>query len=152
MSRNQRIALIALAVAVAAAAFVIAQPGGDDEEEARTSGAKAGETATPSDRARTAEAKPPPAVERIRVEGGRPVGGVKEIRVRQGDTVRIAVSADAADEIHLHGYDITRRPAPGRPARFVFEANAEGVFDMESHVAEDAGKEPLVARLVVEPE
>jgi FtsP/CotA-like multicopper oxidase with cupredoxin domain len=150
VSRNQRIALIALAVAVAAAAFVVAQPGDDDEEEARTSGAKAGETAT-SDRARTAEAKPPPAVERIRVEGGRPVGGVKEITVKQGDTVRIAVSADAADEIHLHGYDITKRPAPGRPARFVFEANAEGVFDMESHVAEHAGKEPLVARLVVEP-
>ena len=150
MSRNQRIALIALTVAVAAAAFVVAQPGGD-EEEARTSGAKAGETATPSEPGRTAKAKSPPAVERIRVEGGRPVGGVKEITVKKGDTVRIAVSADAADEIHLHGYDITRRPAPGSPARFVFEANAEGVFDMESHVAEDAGKEPLVARLVVEP-
>ena len=40
---------------------------------------------------------------------------------------------------------------PGKPARFDFEANLEGQFEMESHVAEDAGRDPLVANLVVEP-
>jgi hypothetical protein len=61
------------------------------------------------------------------------------------------VTSDAPDEIHLHGYDITRTPAPGRPARFQFRAEAEGAFEIESHVAADAGLDPLVARLVVEP-
>jgi hypothetical protein len=65
--------------------------------------------------------------------------------------VRIVVRSDAADEIHLHGYDITRSAGPGQPAQFRFKADAEGAFEMESHVAEDAGRDPLVARLVVSP-
>jgi hypothetical protein len=40
---------------------------------------------------------------------------------------------------------------PGKPARFSFEANLEGQFELESHVAEDAGRDPKVANLVVEP-
>jgi FtsP/CotA-like multicopper oxidase with cupredoxin domain len=79
------------------------------------------------------------------------VGGPKDIEATRGDTVRIVVASDAPDEIHLHGYDITRNVAPGRPGRFRFKANAEGAFEIESHVAEDAGRDPLVARLVVQP-
>jgi FtsP/CotA-like multicopper oxidase with cupredoxin domain len=79
------------------------------------------------------------------------VGGAQDIEVESGDTVQIVVTSDAPDEIHLHGYDITRNPAPGQPARFRFKADAEGSFEIESHVAEDAGKDPLVARLVVQP-
>ena len=85
------------------------------------------------------------------MRGGSVVGGAQDIEVARGDTVRIVVTSDAPDEIHLHGYDITRNPAPGKPARFQFRADAEGAFEIESHVAEDAGLDPLVARLVVEP-
>ncbi len=76
---------------------------------------------------------------------------MERIAVEKGDTVRLIVTSDASDEIHLHGYDITRTAAPGKPARFRFEANTEGVFEIESHTAEDAGRDPLIARLVVEP-
>ena len=65
--------------------------------------------------------------------------------------MRIVVAADAPDEIHLHGYDLTREAAPGAPARFNFTADLEGVFEIESHTAEDAGLDPLVARLLVNP-
>ena len=65
--------------------------------------------------------------------------------------MRIVVTADAPDEIHLHGYDITKNAAAGTPARFSFTANLEGVFEIESHTAEDAGQNPLVANLVVNP-
>ena len=65
--------------------------------------------------------------------------------------MRIVVSADAHDDIHLHGYDIEKEVGPGEPARFDFKASLEGQFEMESHVAEDAGREPKVANLVVEP-
>ncbi len=85
------------------------------------------------------------------MRGGEVVGGPQGITVKNGDVVRIVVTSDAPDEIHLHGYDITRTPEPGEPARFQFRADAEGAFDIESHVAEDAGLDPLVARLVVEP-
>ena len=38
-----------------------------------------------------------------------------------------------------------------KPARFSFKADLEGVFEIESHAAEDAGQEPLIANLVVNP-
>jgi hypothetical protein len=159
MSRNQRIALVVAALAVAVIAFVIAQPGGDDdgEESATTTPAQTqterGAGATDTQPQADGEPAPPPEPEvtRIRIRGGAVVGGARDIEVQTGDTVRIVVAADAADEIHLHGYDITKNAAPGRPARFRFEASLEGAFEIESHVAADAGRDPLVARLVVEP-
>src|SRR5918996_6143986 len=156
MSRSQRIAVVAAAVVVAVVAFVIAQPGDDEGagEAAATppaqtepaTGAGGGET-EPTE----AEPAPPPEPEitRIRIRGGSVAGGARDIEVERGDTVRIVVTSDAADEIHLHGYDITRNAGPGRPARFRFKADAEGAFEMESHVGADAGRDPLVARLVV---
>jgi FtsP/CotA-like multicopper oxidase with cupredoxin domain len=161
MSRNQRIALVVAAVAVAVLAFVIAQPGDDedDSEQAATTPAQTDAGGGTGDGGATAPAEteeepPPPAepeVTSIRIRDGSVVGGAQDIEVARGDVVRIVVTSDAPDEIHLHGYDITRTPAPGRPARFRFRAEAEGAFEIESHVAEDAGKDPLVARLVVEP-
>ena len=88
---------------------------------------------------------------RIQIQGGEVVGGAASIEVEQGEPVRIVVAADAPDEIHLHGYDLTREAAPGAPARFNFRADLEGVFEIESHTAEDAGLDPLVARLLVNP-
>jgi hypothetical protein len=162
MKRNQRIALVAAALAVAVLAFVIAQPGDDEDggesagsapaAQTETGGGSGGSAAEPTE---TEESPPPPPPEpevtRIRIRGGSVVGGAKDIEVERGDAVRIVVTSDAPDEIHLHGYDITRNAAPGQPGRFRFKANAEGAFEIESHVAEDAGRDPLVARLVVQP-
>ena len=159
MSRNQRIALVVAAVVVAAVAFVVAQPG-DDEDAGPTADTTPAQTETESETggADTEEqteeepAPPPePEVTRIRITGGEVAGGAKDIRVESGDVVRIVVTADAPDDIHLHGYDIEKEAAPGQPARFDFKASIEGQFEMESHVAADAGLDPLVARLVVAP-
>jgi plastocyanin len=159
MSRNQRIALVAAAVAVAVLAFVVAQPGDEEDDgepaattpaQTETEGGGTGATG-PTETEEPPPAPPEPEVTRIRMRGGAVVGGPQDIEVESGDTVRIVVASDAADEIHLHGYDITRNAAPGQPARFSFTAEAEGAFEIESHVAEDAGRDPLVARLVVEP-
>jgi FtsP/CotA-like multicopper oxidase with cupredoxin domain len=160
MSRNQRLGVVAVALVVAVVAFVIARPGDDDDGDgsqkaaqttpAQTETGAAGETAETQ-----TETEPPPPpepeVSRIRVRGGTVVGGVQRVQAAKGDTVRILVISDAPDEIHLHGYDIYENTAPGKPARFVFRADIEGIFEIESHVAEDAGKDPLLARLVVEP-
>jgi FtsP/CotA-like multicopper oxidase with cupredoxin domain len=160
MTRNQRIALVVAAVAVAVLAFVIAQPGDDEDggEQAATTpvqteteGTANGGAEAPPETEQEPPPPPEPEVTRIRMRGGEVVGGAQDIEVTRGDTVRIVVTSDAPDEIHVHGYDITRTPAPGQPAHFRFRADAEGAFEIESHVAEDAGKDPLVARLVVEP-
>ena len=147
VSGRQRLALIALAAAVAVAAFVIAKPAGDEESSQAGGGSRAGEQS----RQPTASRPARPKVERIDIRGGKPRDGVRTITAKTGDTVRLLVTSDTPDEVHLHGYDITREPRPDNPARFRFKATIEGVFEIESHVAEDAGREPLVARLVVAP-
>jgi hypothetical protein len=35
--------------------------------------------------------------------------------------------------VHLHGYDIEKEVAPGKPARFDFKATNEGAFEIETH-------------------
>ena len=147
-----------VAVVVAVVAFAIARPGDDDdngsEQAAQTTPAQT-ETGTANGTANTqTETEPPPPrpeISRIRIRGGAAVGGVQRVQATKGDTVRIVVRSDAPDELHLHGYDIYENAGPGQPGRFVFRADIEGIFELESHVAEDAGKNPLLARLVVEP-
>ena len=159
--------LVVAALAVAVIAFVIASPGSDDgdgEQAAQTTTTQAetgGETETEVETETEAETEPEsetepqpppePPVTRVRIKGGQVVGGPKTVELAKGDAVRLVVAADAPDEIHVHGYDITKNAGPGAPARFVFRADLEGVFEVESHVAEDAGRNPLVARLVVNP-
>ena len=161
MSRNQRIGLIAAAVAVAVLAFVIASPGDDDEgDQAAQTTATQSETSaetesTPTETETETETESPAptkaVVTGIEMRGGEVVGGPAEIRVTHGDRVLLTVSSDAPDDIHLHGYDIERKAASGQPAKFRFIAELEGEFEIESHVAEDAGRDPLVGTLIVEP-
>jgi plastocyanin len=154
MTRNQRIGLVVAALVVAVIAFVIASPGGDDDGDntAQTTPTTTTKTGTGTTETQAeAPAPPKPEVTRIEIRGGEVVGGPAEITAKNGDTVVIVVSADAPDDIHLHGYDIEKKAGPGQPARFRFKANAEGEFELESHVAEDAGRDPLVGTLIVEP-
>lgn len=154
MSRNGRIGLLALAVVIAVAAVVVAGSGETSDKADEPAGPRAqtaparngGEGPTATARS----ALPPPPYE-IRLRGGVVRGGVQEIEAKAGSTVRFVVISDAPDDIHLHGYDIEKPVEPGRPARFEVAADLEGVFEIESHVAEDAGREPLIARLVVTP-
>ena len=140
------------ALAVAVVAFVVAQPS-DDEDSSPPMTTQAREQ--PRDETggteTQGEAPAEPPLTRITITGGVPAGDPRTITVEKGETVRIVVRSDVPDEIHLHGYDITREAAPGKPARFNFNADVEGAFELESHAAEDAGKEPLVARLLVGP-
>jgi heme/copper-type cytochrome/quinol oxidase subunit 2 len=55
--------------------------------------------------------------------------------VTVGETVTLAVSSDAADEVHVHGYDVTAKVAAGRPATLTFPADVPGVFEVELHEA-----------------
>ena len=117
MSRSGRIALIAAAIAVAVVAFVLVRSGSDDDGgSAQTTTQRSGAT----------------SARRIEVRGGKPVGGVQRISATKGDTMRLVVSSpDTSGEVHLHGYDLKRDVAPGRPASFRFRADAEGAFEIE---------------------
>jgi FtsP/CotA-like multicopper oxidase with cupredoxin domain len=142
--------VVAVAVVVVAIAFVALRPD-DSSKKADDPAAKAGETTSTKEPTATAPSAPAPPQE-VTIKGGKPVGGIKSIKVQKGDVVRLQVTTDEpTDQLHLHGYDIEKTAAKGKPANFRFKATIEGVFELESHTAEHAGREPLLARLVVEP-
>jgi hypothetical protein len=80
-------------------------------------------------------APPKPTIERLVVRGGKPVGGVKRLEYERGERVRFSVRADVADEVHVHGFDITKYVPANGSVRFVFPADIEGVFGVELHHA-----------------
>lgn len=55
------------------------------------------------------------------------------IDVTKGQTVRITVTGDAADEAHVHGYDKAADLKPGTPATIEFVADQDGLFEVETH-------------------
>ncbi|MDH3306150.1 MAG: hypothetical protein OEO77_01320 [Acidimicrobiia bacterium] len=48
-----------------------------------------------------------------------------------GDEVRIVVTADVSDEVHLHGYDLVADIEAGQTVVFEFVADIPGIFEME---------------------
>ena len=74
--------------------------------------------------------------------------------VRKGDAVRIELVSDAPVEVHLHGYSLSAKPGPDRPAEFRFVAHATGRFPIQVHRAGEDGAHrhaPSAAYLDVRP-
>jgi predicted small lipoprotein YifL len=59
------------------------------------------------------------------------VEGPAQITATVDDEVLFTVTADTADEVHVHGYDITVPVESGKPATVRFPADIPGVFEVE---------------------
>jgi hypothetical protein len=110
----------------------VASGGGDDGEQAAdtptptptatatpTGTAEPEETETP-----TPEPTPPPAP--LMSDG-------ETVRFTEGERVRFRVRSPDADEIHVHGYDITREIGAGQTITISFPATITGIFEVEFH-------------------
>lgn len=64
------------------------------------------------------------------VTGGQ-VEGPAQVTASVGEEVVFTVTADTADEVHVHGYDLTVPAEPGRPATVRFQADVPGIFEVE---------------------
>ena len=145
MTRAQRFAFLGIAVVIAVVA-VILLAGGDDET-AKTS--NSAQTATPTATATasegeatatptpTATPKPPPLLQ---------AGKVRTLTFDEGDTIRFRVRSDTAEEIHVHGYDITKEIPANKIATVSFKASITGIFEVEFH-----GSGTQIGELKVEP-
>jgi hypothetical protein len=69
----------------------------------------------------------------VTVAGGRVSGDTGRVRVKLGTRVRLTVLSDAADEIHVHGYDLTAAVSAGQPAQLELVADKPGIFTVELH-------------------
>jgi hypothetical protein len=141
------------AIALAVGVLALASCGGDESVETTetsdtTTTQTTTETTTPATTETTTETTPPvgPTIVRIVVVGGAPKGGIVRQTVTQGDRVVLVVESDVADEVHLHGYDLTKNVSAGGTARLAFRATLPGRFEVE---LEDRGVQ--IAQLTVRP-
>jgi plastocyanin len=78
-----------------------------------------------------------PAGQRIEVQvsGGQVSGDTGRVPVAAGEHVTLVLTSDAADEVHVHGYDLEAELSPGQPTEIAFDATIPGVFEVELHEA-----------------
>ena len=136
MSRATRIIAIVAGVAVLVALFVLLRPGDDEPDGALSPTTPASTTVTPTET--ETETTPPtttpstPDAREIEVEfENGEVKGPDRVEVARGETVRITVTADVVDEVHVHTYDLKADVGPNSPAVITFVADVSGVFEVE---------------------
>jgi hypothetical protein len=139
-SNTARIGILAAVVAAAVILFVVLS-GGDDDGDGATETTIA--TATES----TTVPEPPEA---INVRDGEVVGGVRTLTYNRGEQVKLLVYLDRPEEeIHVHGYEITKPATARGSVRLSFRADIDGLFEVELHRAD--GTEAQIAELRVNP-
>lgn len=114
-------------------------PAGPGAEQTATPGL----SPTPGPPASTTAEAPAPHLT-VTITDGQvdPPPGRAEVPV--GETFRLQVTSDVADELHLHGVDDVVQLVPGEPATVEFTADEPGLYEVETH---DTGL--LLTQLVV---
>src|SRR5438876_9277711 len=74
-----------------------------------------------------------PNVFDIVVKGGRRLSEEAVQQVHQGEEVTLRITSDKADELHLHGYNLSMPVSPERTAVITFKADRTGRFTYELH-------------------
>jgi hypothetical protein len=121
LSQARLVARVALAAVLAAG---LAGCGGDDEGTTVTT--VAGVPSTALAPATTLAARLVDVVVR-----GRSVDGGGRHQVPLNERVRLRVTSDVDEEVHVHGYNHRFAVGPGGPAEITFIASLPGVFEVE---------------------
>ena len=119
MNSTMRVVLGIGVVIVAVVLLIILKKGGDEGSSGggATTAGKPGEAA--------------PITTIVVDQNGKPVGGIAEISLTEGEQARFKVESAVADEVHMHGYDIAKDVSAGGTVNFDFPATLEGVFEAE---------------------
>ena len=126
------------------ASFVVTACGQSEADNAGSEGQRTSETATaessPVDGSSpTADAKddqPSGSAIVVRVKNGKVQMPDDVVELSLGEPVRLEITSDTADEVHVHGYERKAEVAPGQKVVLEFNADIPGTFEVEF---EDAG-------------
>jgi maltose-binding protein MalE len=147
MSTGARLGILAGIIAIAIVVLVIANGGSDNSSTSTTTAAPASSTTQSTGTSNTAAPKPAgPKTFTVVVKNAQPAGGIKQIKVKKDDQIRIIVKSDTADEVHLHGYDIHKDVKAGGSVTFNLKATSDGGYEMELE-----SRKQQIAELLVEP-
>jgi hypothetical protein len=70
-----------------------------------------------------------------------------EVEVEEGGHLRLRLTSEEPLQVHIHGYDLQRELAPGKPVTLSFEADLTGRFEIEDHEFEE-----VLGVLLVQPD
>jgi hypothetical protein len=130
--RARTILLVGGAAIVAVVLFIVLRPDEDGDNSTSPTTTAPSRTTAPTTTAPTTTAQGPKTVNvRIVYQGGRVIGGIRQVRLERGDRLILVVASSVPDHVHVHGYDIMRDVAPGRPARITLRVPAAGRFEVE---------------------
>jgi hypothetical protein len=138
MNSTMRVVLGIGVVVVAVVLLVVLKDDGSSNETTTTGAASNGRGSAGAGQAAT------PTI--VIDKSGKPVGGITEISVEEGEEVRFKVQSAVADEVHMHGYDIMKDVKAGGSVSFDFPATLEGIFE-----AELEGRKEQILELRVNP-
>jgi plastocyanin len=128
-------------VAAAIVALTVAGCGSDSagaDKAAATSPASAAPPATTPAETATAAGSAAPAPPQgktiiVSIADGKVAPKSGRVSVARGERVRLVVTSDVADEVHIHGYGRELGLTPGKPATLEFTADQTGLFEVETH-------------------
>ena len=124
---------LALLITLVALPF-LAACGSDAQLEPSTPNATAGVQVSPATTAASAAAPTDERLINLAIANRETTTTREDLRVTQGETVRLIFTTDEPGEIHLHGYDLTAEVSPEHPSELVFEATTAGAFGINFHV------------------
>jgi hypothetical protein len=67
----------------------------------------------------------------LTVAAGKVTGQTGRVKVPLGTRLRITVTSDVADEVHVHVYDLKQDISPGSPTSIEFVADKPGQIEVE---------------------
>jgi SHS2 domain-containing protein len=124
---------------VAAALLLVATgcASGDDDPSTEPSPSDSMSRSTPASSEPNETEETEKAVEiTVSVSDGKVQPKPHRVDVPLGSQVRLQVTSDVDDELHVHGYDIEETLEAGRTTMVDFTADQQGVFEVETHETE----------------
>ncbi|HVT34162.1 MAG TPA: hypothetical protein VHE37_01155 [Nevskiaceae bacterium] len=123
---NRALLFVVIGAAVLAGLFVLMKPAAEPQAvPAAPAAAAAPDAAAP------VVVQPRVHAFELVVKDRRLVSGPQLLSVNQGDAVTIGIVSDAAEELHLHGYNLKLELAPNQHAVLAFNATHSGHFEYE---------------------
>jgi plastocyanin domain-containing protein len=124
---------LALTLAATLLAAGCARDGGDAEptpRETAPSPSVSTSTSAPTTPTETAFAGTEIVVE---VRDGKVRPPTRRVEVAEGSAVRLLITSDTADEVHVHGFDVVQELPAGQQATVEFTPDQPGLFEIETH-------------------
>lgn len=67
------------------------------------------------------------------VRDGKVTPKPRRVQVPMGSTVRLQITSDVDDEVHVHGYEVEKELPAGQQADVQLVADQAGLFEVETH-------------------